>query len=410
MDKSEAATTAKVSNHIYDDVALVILSKLPIKSLFRFSCVRKSWSVLFQNSYFMDMFRSNFLSKDHSHYNDTSILLEYDAPLDVVPYPPPVLYSLFGERFENKLKIDWPNPYQVPYDFRSYGSVSVNGIFCIEDIGRVGGFGESRHIQELWRVVLWNPATDECKVIPPSPFAFESPCWDPSIYFHGFGYDQVSGDYKVIRHIIFFPVTDADWEETWKDGNHDSLWEIYCLKSNCWRKLDLDMPMQCSSSADVYVYTDGVCHWLGEDESEIGNEVYLVSFDLNNETFVKTSIPSNMDHIDSEIVFRYLNMLNGSIGFISNYAEMSTFHISILGEVGIKESWIKLFIVGPLPCVDYPIGIGKKGDIFFRKKDDEIVWLDLNTQKIEELGLKGSYSSRIMIYKENFLPFERISD
>ncbi|KAK2432106.1 F-box/kelch-repeat protein [Trifolium repens] len=402
MDKSVAT---KVSNHIYDDVALVILSKLPIKSLFRFLCVRKSWSLLFQNSYFMDMFGSNFLSKNHSYYNDTSILLEHDAPLDVIPYPLPVLYSLFGEMFENKLKIDWPNPYQVPYNFRSYGSASVNGIFCIEDMGRVGSVGESRHIQELYRVVLWNLATDECKVIPLSPFAFESPCWDPSIQFHGFGYDQVRNDYKVIRHIVFSPVTDADWKETWKDGHHDSLWEIYCLKSNCWRKLDLDMPTQYHSSVGVHVYTDGVCHWWGEDESEIGDEVYLVSLDLNNETFVKTSIPSNMDYIDSAIMFRHLNILNGSIAFISNYAEMGTFHISILGEVGIKESWIKLFIVGPLSYVEHPIGIGKKGDIFFRKKDGELVWFNLNTQKIEELGLKGSYSCRIMIYKENFLPF-----
>ncbi|KAK2378242.1 F-box/kelch-repeat protein [Trifolium repens] len=409
MDKSVAAKV--ISNHIYDDVALVILSKLPIKSLFRFCCVHKSWSVLFQNSYFMDMFRSNFLSKDHSYYNDTSILLEHHAPLDVVPYPPPVLYSLFGERFENTVKIDWPNPYQVPYNFCIYGSASVNGIFCIEDIGRVGGIGESRHVQELWRVVLWNPATDECKVIPLSPLAFESPCWDPLIDFHGFGYDQVSDDYKVIRHIVFFPVTDASWEETWKDGYHDSLWEIYCLKSNCWRKLDLDMPRQYPNCVGVQMYTNGVCHWWGEDLSEIGDEVYLVSFDLNNETFVKTSIPSNMDHIDdSIIVFRHLNMLNGSIGFILNYAETGTFHISILGEVGIKESWIKLFIVGPLSRVEHPIGIGKKGDIFFRKNDDVLVWFNLNTQKIEELGLKGSCTSRIMIYKESFLPFERIND
>jgi hypothetical protein len=81
-----------------------------------------------------------------------------------------------------------------------------------------------------------------------------------------------------------------------------------------------------------------------------------------------------------------------------------------LGEVGIKESWIKLFIVGPLSRVEHPIGIGKKGDIFFRKNDDVLVWFNLNTQKIEELGLKGSCTSRIMIYKESFLPFERIND
>jgi hypothetical protein len=81
-----------------------------------------------------------------------------------------------------------------------------------------------------------------------------------------------------------------------------------------------------------------------------------------------------------------------------------------LGEVGIKESWIKLSIVGPLSCVLYPIGIGKKGNIFFLKKDYKLVWFNLNTQKIEELDLKDCRCCQIMIYKENFLPFERINN
>ena len=39
MEKSLAVPTEKVNDHIHEDVALVILSKLPLKSLFRFSCV-----------------------------------------------------------------------------------------------------------------------------------------------------------------------------------------------------------------------------------------------------------------------------------------------------------------------------------------------------------------------------------
>jgi hypothetical protein len=81
-----------------------------------------------------------------------------------------------------------------------------------------------------------------------------------------------------------------------------------------------------------------------------------------------------------------------------------------LGEVGIKESWIKLLIVGPLPCVQYPIGIGKKGDIFFWRMDNELVLFNLNTQKIEELGVKGADNCRTIIYKESFLSFERINN
>lgn len=156
------------------------------------------------------------------------------------------------------------------------------------------------------------------------------------------------------------------------------------------------------------MYADGVCHSWGESETR--DEVYLVSFDLSNEVFVKTLIPSTMDDIDSRVVFRHLNVLNGSIGCILNYANTGTFHILILGEIGVKESWTKLFIVGPLSCVDHPIGIGKKGDISFRKEDDELVSFNLSTQKIEELGVKGDSLCQIIVYKESLQPIARINN
>jgi molecular chaperone HtpG len=254
MEKSVAA---KVSNHIYDDVALVILSKLPLKSLFRFCCVRKSWSVLFQNPYFMDMFRRNFLSMDHSYYNDTSTFLYHTAPDHgcVSKLTPPVLYSLFGERFENMVKLDWPNPLDA-ITFYPYVSTSVNGILCME------GTTTGRTIDK--RVVFWNPATHEFKVAPPTPFASESLHWHPLIDFYGFGYDQVRDDYKVIRRIKFYK---DDWVRSY-DEPPDTLWEIYCLKSNNWRRLDLNMPTQFCANVGVQVYTDGVCHWWGDYDPE----------------------------------------------------------------------------------------------------------------------------------------------
>ncbi|XP_058746688.1 putative F-box protein At3g16210 [Vicia villosa] len=406
MEKSLAATDAKVCHHIYDDIALVILSKLSLKSLKRFSFACKSWSLLFQNPYFMTMFRTNLSSKDHSYYNDTSILLQHSCESYI--YHGPKLYSLFGENFENMNKLDWPNPYEDPFDFNIHGS--VNGILCIQDRGRREGI---RCIEELGRYVLWNPATREFQIAPTSPFAFKSG-WDPMIDFHGFGYDRIRDDYKVIRHVYFFPRIDYEYE-IWRDGNGSPLWEIYCLRSNSWKKLYIDMPRHYYRMGDL-MYMDGVCHWWASDTEdvvyEINDEVYLVSFDLSCEIFVKTYIPSNMDDIDGTgtRMIRGLVVLNGTISCISYYLKATTFHISILGEIGVKESWTKLFTVGPLSCVEHPIGIGKKGDIFFRKNDDKLVWFNLNTQRIEELGIKGAYGCEIMVYKESLLPFPKINN
>ncbi|KAK2408389.1 putative F-box protein [Trifolium repens] len=61
-------------NYIVDDIAFCILSKLPDKSLKRFSCIRKSWTRLFENSVFI-MFRNNLVSKSHSLYEDDDVYL-----------------------------------------------------------------------------------------------------------------------------------------------------------------------------------------------------------------------------------------------------------------------------------------------------------------------------------------------
>jgi hypothetical protein len=86
-----------------------------------------------------------------------------------------------------------------------------------------------------------------------------------------------------------------------------------------------------------------------------------------------------------------------------------------LGEFGLEESWTKLLIVGPLSCVERPIGMGMKGEIVFIRNDNELVWLDLSTQIVAELGYKGEFhlwwwSTKIILYKESILPIEGISD
>ena len=82
-----------------------------------------------------------------------------------------------------------------------------------------------------------------------------------------------------------------------------------------------------------------------------------------------------------------------------------------MGEIGMKESWTNLFTIGPLSSVEHPIGVGTKGEIFFIRNDEELAWLDLSTQVIEELGFKVDMpESRITIYKESILPFEGIND
>ncbi|CAJ2665419.1 putative F-box protein At3g16210 [Trifolium pratense] len=388
VKKSLAVTNEKVSKYIPEEISFSILSKLPVKSLKRFQCVRKSWSLLFENHYFMNMLRNNFLS-----YSDPASLM-----VRVAENKKQVFYHFYGEKYENKVKLDWLNSSEEVDNCSSmFGFGSVNGTLCLKGYVNFG------------QIVLWNPTTQTIKVLPPSEAELSIPdnagdYADVCVlsYLHGFGYDHVRNDYKVIRYV-------DDLEEIMSlggmtDTKFGNSWEIYSLRSKSWRKLDVDMPNSFLSYG-TKAYMDGVCHWVCKTDSTV--ESCLVSFYLSNETFFITPLPSDIDYgFDVKEPWIKLAVLNGSIALISYYKETTTFHITILGEFGTKELWTKLLIVGPLSCVERPIdGVGRKGEIFFIRKDNELVWLDLSTQMIAELGYKVMNPHiRILTYKDGILP------
>ncbi|XP_058726981.1 F-box/kelch-repeat protein At3g23880-like [Vicia villosa] len=355
--------------------------KLPMKSLNRFKCVHTSWAILFKNTYFMDMYRKSFIS-NNSFYDDTCLLLKQTL-LDFENHS--LLYLFPDEGFDNKVKIDWPPPIQEDdCDINILGS-GINGIICL--------YAECISS----KIVLWNPAIQEFKVIPSNHVP---PYVSIVDQLHGFGYDYVRDDYNVIRFAEFYVdhnyYLNPHLNKALSKVVYDPSWEMYSLKSNFWEKLDLDMTNPYLSCPGVLeqVYVNGVCHWLGGNERDI-DSLYLVSFDLGNKVFFLTPAPSIVDdEINNvESVSTYLLLLNESVSLISYYAWENNFHVSVLGEIGVKESWNKLFIVGPLPYIGRPIGVGKNCDILLALEDEELARCDLNTRTIQKLGINRMFFS-----------------
>ncbi|CAL5198222.1 unnamed protein product [Lathyrus oleraceus] len=376
--------------HIHEDVAISILLKLCIKSLRRFECVCKSWSLLFDNPNFMTLYRNVFLTKELPYYDHTSLLLHGVFTPPEVPYEDEIfeLYSVCGDRYENKVKLEWPrvkydqpisvytlfkhNEYNYVPNFNILGSGSVNGTLCLLP----------PFLQKT--LVLWNPSINDFKVVRPR-FVND----DHFAHIHlGFGYDRHTDDYKVICHGQIF--------------NRKNIWEIYSLRSNSWRLLNLNMHHAFMDKQQLYM--DGLSHWMCLGETPY--ERYLLSFDWSNEVFITTSVPSDIDDNFVPLVRKHFVLLKGSIALILNFEETATFHISVLGEISIKESWTKMFIIRVIPCLRYPIGEGKKGDMMFVKEDGGLVSVNLNTQTAEEFGFKTKRFCKILNLKENLIPFE----
>jgi len=376
----------KLHNHLPDDLAFSILFKLPLKSLKRFGILWISWALLFENSLFVDLFQINFISNHHCFYNDTSVILCLN---DEINYKPS-LFLLSGDMFQNVDKLNWTNPLEGRcFENKIVGSSSVNGILCFS-------------LFKNKSVYLWNPATGELKVIPCSPTEYVPFHIFHSMRYLGFGYDCIRDDYKVIRSVE--PRTRED--EDYTEWDYTPLFEIYSLTSNTWRKVKIDITFSMSYGLDGNFYFDGMCHWLCRTE----NDVYLVSFDMSNEAYYTTLTPLDIpldicDDFNMNYVQRYLFLLNGSIALMSYYECTST------SELGKKETWNKLFTLGPLPCNARPIGARSMGNILFETHDGELVWFDLSTHKITKVGVKahgGMFS--MVIYKESLLKIKGINN
>jgi molecular chaperone HtpG len=342
------------------------------------------------------MFRNNFLLKSNSLYADDDVYLILDQLEEMFHWN---FYLLYGDNFQNKLKLDLP-PYlddireEFEVDAISILGSGINGILCIYD-----------HDTNT-EVLLWNPATNEYMKVPYSLAVAEFPIEiSTDISLHGFGYDHVRDDYKIIEHVAY----SYSYRANWYNPSHfvllDPFWEIYSLKSNSWRKVNYHMPIRGSLITDVTnVCLNGVCHWW----AKTNNKSCLVSFDLCNEVFLTT--PSPLADVPDGF-YVHLIVLNGSIALMSNLKKTASYQISILGQFGVEESWVRLFHVELLSCIERPIGAGKKGNIFFRKEDDELACFDLTTGLIEDIGLQGEeYACQVVHYKINLRSIGEINE
>jgi hypothetical protein len=134
------------------------------------------------------MLRINLFSNTHrsSYYDGASLLLKVsDYQQDKYD-----LYSLSGERFQNKVKLVCSNPFRNRFCTRSFGFGSINGILCLYDDSYSG------------KTILWNPATQTIKRLPYS-LVIDSIESDEKVYndfvsltaethLHGFGYDDLT--------------------------------------------------------------------------------------------------------------------------------------------------------------------------------------------------------------------------
>ncbi|XP_060180929.1 F-box/kelch-repeat protein At3g23880-like isoform X1 [Lycium barbarum] len=291
-----------------------ILSRLPVKSLLKFTCVSKSWLALISSPQFVKTHLS--VSVNNKECTNHRLMWSFGPELNLKEC---TLTSLFDEFVTEVFDLDYRMISDGLYNNLPDSEMilgSVHGLICLAD--------------KNGDLFLWNPSIRKYKKvpIPISPLSFSQ--WQ----IYGFGYDKFHNDYKVVATFLKYG--------SFSQGEL----RIYSLKSDSWRRVD-----DCQIGLRINVsgkFVNGKLHWPSSAFDGVcflytdGNFLYegwnIISFDLANEKWGKVEQPFYGKGED-------ISVLLGVLGSdLSIFCDCGGTHVDVwvMKEYGVKESWTKM--------------------------------------------------------------------
>ncbi|XP_017984406.1 PREDICTED: uncharacterized protein LOC18587347 [Theobroma cacao] len=159
----------RTDKQLSETLVMEILLKLPVKSLVRFKCVRKSWCSSFQTSYFITNYKNNNLNFLVKHIENVPRLSLFSTETEIKKHG--------GSGVELNLKDKENIP--MPVSISSSAPITMfgpcNGLLSLDD-----GCG----------ITLWNPSTREVKVVPKSSISRPPSAYCTYFSCIGFGFDS----------------------------------------------------------------------------------------------------------------------------------------------------------------------------------------------------------------------------
>ncbi|KAL8128395.1 hypothetical protein AgCh_015113 [Apium graveolens] len=224
-----------------DDIMILILSKLRIKYVIRFSSACRSWQRLISDRNFIDMYSSLDKSFLLTLSSSSSTLKKHPVP-DFVDNSE---YLVIPQFFEDR-------GVHLSYPWVFVGT--ANGLICLSD-----KYGRD--------IFLWSPLTKSYKQVPRLE---EIDLFEDDIYFHlGFGVSKL-GDFKVLSLV-------------------DDIFHIYSVSDDKWIEVHYLPPIGLSIGSSINGY------FFLESQSMI------FSFDLSRNDFQSIPLP---EFFDTSLIYK----------------------------------------------------------------------------------------------------------
>ncbi|XP_004301897.1 PREDICTED: F-box protein CPR30-like [Fragaria vesca subsp. vesca] len=291
-----------------EEVIVNIISRLPVKSLLRFTSVSKQWrSIILLDKQFENELRRN------KTLTRSLLLCSW----------PPQLESL-------DLEMTSFRKLNFPFD-RAGGSVALLGS-CN---GLVFAFVFNRKV-----FYVFNPLTGFVKELPSTDYYFRNVRlhdYGVILSAYGVGYLPATDEYKVIVKYSYYNNEEDEDED--EDDEEDGLsFEIISSKDQSWRRIRGPEDEHLTGQKGTLV--NEALHWLNGPKPRKPYEI--VAFDFAKEEFRKMELPN---YAQDGKDFSYLGVCAGGCLCVSRYPfhDCDSIDFWVMTEYGVSESWTKLF-------------------------------------------------------------------
>ncbi|XP_058756991.1 F-box/kelch-repeat protein At3g23880-like [Vicia villosa] len=289
-----------------DELVTDVLSRLAVKPLMRFRCVRKSWNSLISDPTFVKL-----ILHRSSQYDYFTLVSAID--FSVVSF---TLYPFFK---------NFPISFTLPKDPYYQLNTAVgccNGLLCMVGSSWLNGNIES------W-FCIWNPITRTMSE------RFGSFYDDLTTRFNfTFGCDKSNSTYKVVT------VTRTNVR-------------VFSLQDNAWRDFQTPIGAHYFPMTKV-VYMNGSVNWLAFHHhfGPTDKPSLIISLDLGTETHTQFRPPRGLDI--GSFVTPNLSVLNDCI-CLSHDFQQTHFLIWKMKEFGVEDSWTQFLKISYNNLkIDYP--------------------------------------------------------
>jgi F-box interacting protein len=325
------------------DLVAEILCRLPVKHLLQFQCICKSWKSLISDHKFAKKHLSLSITSCLHCIRYTSQRYPYGHVLRSYPLDP-----VFKNLITNITHFEYP-PYNLHGDHPrlrvEYFVGSCNGILCFADV-------------EKSFVILWNPCIKKFKEFP----LFQKPnSVFPNMTF-GFGYDSSNDNYKVAVILRSFMKVNSD------NFVFKTELKVHTSSTNCWKNIQ-GFPFGIIDLKQSGKFLNCTINWLASIGFEKRSPLFIVSFDLEKESYQKVLLPDyegvNVCNFSSLAVLR--DCLCVTYG---NGCNRVMKDVWVMKEYGNKESWTKLF---SLSCKVLPIISHFFAQVVYIFEDDQVL-------------------------------------